>query len=215
MTMPDEDDVDSLSQRIDPASDPDWDTYTAAQVRLAALGKARGGTKACIAHRCSAGMNYVVRALGAEDVDEFRRVRLDALRLHPEAFIASYEDECILDRVQFAERLAAPGLTRFGAFAHEEMVGLVGLQVPSGTKVRHKRICSACMWQTAIGVPAWLTGSFRRSSMRRARPVRCSFSLPSPPATRRHSAYTLVWASRSTELNDARCRCAADSMTRN
>ena len=36
-------------------------------------------------------MNYVVRALGAEDVDEFRRVRLDALRLHPEAFIASYE----------------------------------------------------------------------------------------------------------------------------
>ena len=83
-------------------------------------------------------MNYVVRALGAEDVDEFRRVRLDALRLHPEAFIASYEDECVLDRAQFAERLATPGLTRFGAFAHEEMVGLVGLQVPSGTKVRHK-----------------------------------------------------------------------------
>jgi len=83
-------------------------------------------------------MNYVVRALGVADVDEFRRVRLDALRLHPEAFIASYEDECVLDRVQFAERLATPGLTRFGAFAHEEMVGLVGLQVPSGTKVRHK-----------------------------------------------------------------------------
>ena len=36
-------------------------------------------------------MNYVVRVLGVEDVDEFRRVRLDALRLHPEAFIASYE----------------------------------------------------------------------------------------------------------------------------
>lgn len=83
-------------------------------------------------------MNYVVRALGVEDVDEFRRVRLDALRLHPEAFLASYEDECVLDRVQFAERLATPGLTRFGAFAHEEMVGLVGLRVPNGAKVRHK-----------------------------------------------------------------------------
>jgi ribosomal protein S18 acetylase RimI-like enzyme len=83
-------------------------------------------------------VNYVVRALGADDVDEFRRVRLDALRLHPEAFIASYEDECVLDRAQFAERLATPGLTRFGAFAHEEMVGLVGLQVPNGAKVRHK-----------------------------------------------------------------------------
>ena len=83
-------------------------------------------------------MTYVVRALGVEDVDEFRRVRLDALRLHPEAFLASYEDESVLDRAQFAERLAMPGLTRFGAFAHEEMVGLVGLQVPHGAKVRHK-----------------------------------------------------------------------------
>ena len=83
-------------------------------------------------------MNYVVRALRVEDVDEFRRVRLDALRLHPEAFLASYEDECVLDRAQFVERLTAAGLTRFGAFAHEEMVGLVGLQVPSGAKVRHK-----------------------------------------------------------------------------
>jgi ribosomal protein S18 acetylase RimI-like enzyme len=83
-------------------------------------------------------MNYMVRALGAEDVDEFRRVRLDALRLHPEAFIASYEDECGLDRAQFAERLATPGLTRLGAFAHEEMVGLVGLQIPNGAKIRHK-----------------------------------------------------------------------------
>jgi ribosomal protein S18 acetylase RimI-like enzyme len=83
-------------------------------------------------------MNYLVRTLGAEDVDEFRRVRLDALRLHPEAFLASYEDESVLDRAQFAERLATPGLTRFGAFAHAEMVGLVGLQVPSGAKIRHK-----------------------------------------------------------------------------
>jgi ribosomal protein S18 acetylase RimI-like enzyme len=83
-------------------------------------------------------MNHVVRVLGVEDVDEFRRVRLDALRLHPEAFLASYEDESLFGRAQFAERLATPGLTRFGAFAHEEMVGLVGLQIPGGAKVRHK-----------------------------------------------------------------------------
>ena len=83
-------------------------------------------------------MNYVLRALGMEDVQEFRRVRLDALRLHPEAFAASYEDECVLDAAQFAERLATPGLTRFGAFARQEMVGLVGLLVPAGSKVRHK-----------------------------------------------------------------------------
>src|SRR5262249_1853650 len=84
------------------------------------------------------GMNYVVRVLGVQDVDEFRRVRLDALRLHPEAFIASYEDESALDRAQFAERLTTPRLTRFGAFTHAEMVGLVGPQIPNAAKVRHK-----------------------------------------------------------------------------
>jgi ribosomal protein S18 acetylase RimI-like enzyme len=83
-------------------------------------------------------MNYLVRPLATADAGEFRRVRLDALRRHPEAFAASYEDECVLDAAQFAERLAAPGLTRFGAFAGQEMVGLVGLHVASGTKVRHK-----------------------------------------------------------------------------
>jgi ribosomal protein S18 acetylase RimI-like enzyme len=83
-------------------------------------------------------MSCLVRPLGVADADEFRRVRLDALRLHPEAFAAAYEDEAALSAAQFAERLAAPGVTRFGAFAQQEMVGFVGLQVPSGPKVRHK-----------------------------------------------------------------------------
>ena len=37
-------------------------------------------------------MTYEVRALGAADVDEYRRVRLEALRLHPEAFGADYDE---------------------------------------------------------------------------------------------------------------------------
>jgi GNAT superfamily N-acetyltransferase len=80
-----------------------------------------------------------VRALNDADVDAFRRVRLDALRLHPEAFGSAYEDEAVLDRAQFAERLSAPGLIRFGAFDRRgEMVGLVGLQIRTGAKERHK-----------------------------------------------------------------------------
>jgi ribosomal protein S18 acetylase RimI-like enzyme len=83
-------------------------------------------------------MNYLIRPLDVADAAEFRRVRLDALRLHAEAYAASYEDESVLDAAQFAERLATPGLTRFGAFARVEMVGLVGLQLSGGFKVRHK-----------------------------------------------------------------------------
>lgn len=81
---------------------------------------------------------YHVRALGPTDVDAFRRVRLEALRLHPEAFGAAYEDEVLLDRAQFAERLAAPRFTRFGGFAGNDLVGLVGLQLRTGAKELHK-----------------------------------------------------------------------------
>jgi RimJ/RimL family protein N-acetyltransferase len=79
-----------------------------------------------------------VRALGATDAEEYRRVRLDALRLHPEAFGASYEEEAQLNHHQIVERLAAPGFTRFGAFADGRLIGLAGLQIRPGAKERHK-----------------------------------------------------------------------------
>ncbi len=81
----------------------------------------------------------MIRRLEPSDVDAFRAVRLDALRLHPEAFGASYEDEAALDRAEFVERLATPGLVRFGAFdAHGALVGLIGLQIRTDAKQRHK-----------------------------------------------------------------------------
>jgi ribosomal protein S18 acetylase RimI-like enzyme len=83
-------------------------------------------------------MSHPVRVLDAADVDEFRRVRLDALRLHPAAFGAAYEDEVGLDRAQFLARLTAPGFTRYGAFAKGRLVGLVGLQMRTGAKEQHK-----------------------------------------------------------------------------
>jgi ribosomal protein S18 acetylase RimI-like enzyme len=83
-------------------------------------------------------MTYAIRALATIDVEDYRRVRLDALRRHPEAFGADYEEESRLDRAQFAERLATPDLTRFGGFADGNLVGLAGLRIRSGTKERHK-----------------------------------------------------------------------------
>jgi ribosomal protein S18 acetylase RimI-like enzyme len=81
---------------------------------------------------------YLIRPLGPDDVDAYRQVRLDALRLHPDAFGAAYEDELQLDRAQVSQRLSAPHFTRFGAFASVELVGLVGLQIHTGAKEQHK-----------------------------------------------------------------------------
>ena len=81
----------------------------------------------------------MIRRLVVGDADAFRAVRLDALRLHPEAFGTAYEEEAALDRAQFAERLSAPGFARFGAFDEQgRLVGLVGLRIESGVKQRHK-----------------------------------------------------------------------------
>lgn len=83
-------------------------------------------------------MSYEVRPLGIADADDYRRVRLDALRLHPEAFGADYAEEAALDRAHIVERLSAQGFTRFGGFADDELVGLAGLQIRRGAKEKHK-----------------------------------------------------------------------------
>ena len=83
-------------------------------------------------------MTYLVRALGVADADAYHRVRLDALRLHPDAFGAAYEDEAALDQAEFAQRLTAAGFTRYGGFAGDDLVGLAGLQLRTGAKECHK-----------------------------------------------------------------------------
>lgn len=83
-------------------------------------------------------MTYLIRPLAAADAGEFRRVRLDALRLHPEAFAAAYADEAALTEAQFAERLSTQGLTRFGGFTQDHLAGLCGLAIRSGAKENHK-----------------------------------------------------------------------------
>jgi len=81
---------------------------------------------------------YEVRVLAVADADDYRRVRLDALRLHPDAFGGAYEDEAMLQQSQIIERLAAPDFTRYGGFVGDDLVGLAGLQMRTGVKERHK-----------------------------------------------------------------------------
>jgi ribosomal protein S18 acetylase RimI-like enzyme len=84
-------------------------------------------------------LTYAVRALGVADADDYRRVRLEALRLHPEAFGSAYEDEAAFDRAQIVDRLSSPASARFGAFDdHGNLVGLAGMQIRFGAKERHK-----------------------------------------------------------------------------
>jgi ribosomal protein S18 acetylase RimI-like enzyme len=84
-------------------------------------------------------MTAVTRILGPADADAFRALRLEALRLAPEAFGAAHVDEAGLPLSAFRDRLAppAPGAV-FGAWAGAALRGMTGLRVDPGEKTGHK-----------------------------------------------------------------------------
>lgn len=82
---------------------------------------------------------YYVRLLDRSDEPAFRRVRLDALRLHPEAFGVTYEEDAATTPDELAGRLLGPPGFMFGGFtAAGELVGTTALMPQSRVKTRHK-----------------------------------------------------------------------------
>jgi RimJ/RimL family protein N-acetyltransferase len=78
----------------------------------------------------------IVRLLDANDLEAFRRIRLESLRKAPFAFRSSAEDwEALSDdewRRRLAERLV------FGAFVEDALVGLMGLITERRAKDAHR-----------------------------------------------------------------------------
>ena len=76
----------------------------------------------------------MIRRLEPRDIDAFRALRLEALRLHPEAYSSSHEDEVREPLEFFVRRLP----NCFGCFVGETLVGIARLSVSPGLKLRHK-----------------------------------------------------------------------------
>jgi ribosomal protein S18 acetylase RimI-like enzyme len=80
-----------------------------------------------------------IRPLTRADGPAFRALRLEGLRLAPEAFSAAYEDELLRSGDEFARRIPdAPPSAVIGAFRDGALVATTGLVVPTGIKERHK-----------------------------------------------------------------------------
>jgi RimJ/RimL family protein N-acetyltransferase len=78
-----------------------------------------------------------IRRLTAADAALYRDIRLEALRLSPEAFGSAFETESIRPVGWFAERLEG-GAVMLGAFRGRELVGSIGFVVADGPKRHHK-----------------------------------------------------------------------------
>ena len=86
--------------------------------------------------------NLNIRALTEDDAKDFRRLRLRALKEHPEAFGSSYQTESALPLQEVAGRLRraseSPDDFTLGAYRQAELVGMVGFFRQRNDKERHK-----------------------------------------------------------------------------
>jgi RimJ/RimL family protein N-acetyltransferase len=86
----------------------------------------------------------LIRALTPADAPVYREVRLEGLRLHPDAFTSSYEDEVQLTDAAFRQRIPdVPPDVIFDAFLAGDagtsvLVGVVGFRANSRQKQLHR-----------------------------------------------------------------------------
>jgi ribosomal protein S18 acetylase RimI-like enzyme len=78
----------------------------------------------------------LIRPLTATDAPRYRDIRLEGLKLNPEAFSSTFAHENALGLDWFAERITRGNI--FGGFLGDDLVGVADYRPQEGTKVRHK-----------------------------------------------------------------------------
>jgi RimJ/RimL family protein N-acetyltransferase len=86
--------------------------------------------------REASGMTFTIRPLRADEPELYRDIRLEALRTHPEAFGASFENETAQPLAFFSGRLADNAI--FGGFRDQALLGTAGFMPHAGAKRAHK-----------------------------------------------------------------------------
>lgn len=77
-----------------------------------------------------------IRRLGAKDAEIYRVIRLESLRLRPEAFGSSYEEEKEAPVEKYRDSL--PTVYTFGAFENGSLIGVVTLFPEGKRKMKHR-----------------------------------------------------------------------------
>ncbi|CEG27048.1 GNAT family N-acetyltransferase [Bacillus sp. B-jedd] len=79
-----------------------------------------------------------IRKLLPEDAEEYRVLRLKALKDHPEAFAASYEETLNHPLELFKQRFSDENAQTYGAFIGGKLAGTVTLVREGKPKLRHR-----------------------------------------------------------------------------
>jgi RimJ/RimL family protein N-acetyltransferase len=101
-------------------------------------------------------MPFTIRPLRIDEAASYRDVRLEALRLHPDGFSASFEQETAQPLAFFEDRLT--GGVVFGGFRGDVLLATAGLRIQTGAKTAHKGL----LWGMYVRRDARGTGLARR-----------------------------------------------------
>src|SRR5260221_10367217 len=100
--------------------------------------------------------DMAMRRLEASDAELYRAIRLESLRLHPEAYGSAYETEEVRSLSAFAERLTKTHV--LGGFEQDDLLGIAGFFAEEGPKNQHK----GHVWGVYVRQPARGKGVGRR-----------------------------------------------------
>ncbi|PIT06525.1 acyl-CoA acyltransferase [Bradyrhizobium nitroreducens] len=89
-----------------------------------------------------------VRELEPSDVEAFREIRLEGLRLHPDAFGSVHAVEAKETLADFAAKIVRGGL--FGGFVEGRLEGMAGFGVSSAAQLSHKGILGGMYVREAL-----------------------------------------------------------------
>ncbi|NJM42372.1 MAG: hypothetical protein HC853_17350 [Anaerolineae bacterium] len=99
------------------------------------------------------GQDLLVRPATEADADAFREMRLEALRNHPEAYSADYDEQVNRPHDRWAKQLTS-GNT-FVACDGDKLVGMAGIYIEAKPKPNTKAISGACMFGPTIAGTVW------------------------------------------------------------
>ncbi|WP_167493464.1 GNAT family N-acetyltransferase [Pantoea vagans] len=132
---------------------------------------------------------FTVRRINESDLEDFRRVRLEALLLHPDAFGASYEDWSQKPASFFTEKLQTNYV--FGGFdLHNAIQGLIGLSFSTSPKLNHV----ATIWGMYVHVGmrgSGLSSGLMEAALEAASSVRTVRTVKLSVVTTNRAAYAL------------------------
>ena len=120
-------------------------------------------------------MNCEIRHLQEQDWELWKEIRLEALKLHPEAFTSSYEEEYLWVDEDFKQNLVKSDI--FGAFFNNSLVGVAGFFIVERQKLKHRGLLFAFYVQKESrgqGVADRLLTTITDHARQRALQLHCS-----------------------------------------